>query len=89
VLVTGGSVSTVDLGWTESTRSLGLRFESERPPFADGRLHLRLDLTDEHGQAQYHSVDDARVFVIYPADDARGLVRVEGRWAPAAELERA
>jgi ABC-type polysaccharide/polyol phosphate transport system ATPase subunit len=89
VLVTGGGVSTAELGWTESTRSLPLRFDAERPPFADGRLHLRLDLVDATGETQYHSLDDARVFVIYPADDSRGLVRVEGRWAAAAELERA
>jgi ABC-type polysaccharide/polyol phosphate transport system ATPase subunit len=89
ILVTGGGVSTAELGWTESTRSLPLGFDAERPPFADGRLHLRLDLVDATGETQYHSLDDARVFVIYPADDSRGLVRVEGRWAAAAELERA
>ena len=89
VLVTGGGVSTAGLGWAGAGRALPLRFEVERPPFADGRLHIRLDLTDESGQTQYHSLDDARVFVVYPADDSRGLVRVEGRWTPSAELERA
>jgi lipopolysaccharide transport system ATP-binding protein len=88
ILVAGGAVSTAELGWAESTRSLPLRFEVERPPFSDGRLHLRVDLTDERGE-QYHSLDDALVFVVYPADDVRGLVRLEGRWAPAAELRRA
>ena len=39
--------------------TLPLRFEAERPPFADGRLHLRVDLTDESGETQYHSLDDA------------------------------
>ena len=89
VLVASGELSTDELGWSESTRTLPLRFEAERPPFADGRLHLRLDLTDESGETQYHSLDDARVFIVYPADDSRGLVRVEGRWVAAAELERA
>jgi ABC-type polysaccharide/polyol phosphate transport system ATPase subunit len=88
ILVTGGDVSTADHGWGAATRSLPLRFDAERPPFADGRLHLRLDLADERGETQYHSVDDARVFVVYPADGTRGLVRVEGRWSPAAEQER-
>ena len=86
ILVTGGDVSTAEHGWDGS--ALRLRFQAERPPFADGRLHLRLDLSDERGETQYHSLDDARVFVVYPADDARGLVRMEGRWLPAAELER-
>jgi lipopolysaccharide transport system ATP-binding protein len=89
VLVAGGAVSTRDLGWSDDTRALPLRFGAERSPFADGRLHLKLDLTDERGEAQYHSLDDAVVFVVYPAGDARGLVRVEGRWSLAAELERA
>jgi len=89
ILVAGGGVSTGELGWDDSTRSLPLRFDVERPPFADGRLHLRVDLTDERSEVQYHSLDDALVFVVYPADEARGLVRLEGRWTGAAELERA
>jgi ABC-type polysaccharide/polyol phosphate transport system ATPase subunit len=87
ILVAAGAVPTAGLGWDDG--GARLRFEVERPPFADGRLHLRVDLTDERGETQYHSLDDALVFVVYPADDARGLVRVEGRWAAAAELERA
>jgi ABC-type polysaccharide/polyol phosphate transport system ATPase subunit len=86
ILVAAGAVPTADLGWNGGAQ---LRFDVERPPFSDGRLHLRVDLTDESGETQYHSLDDALVFVVYPADDARGLVRVEGRWAAAAELERA
>ncbi len=88
ILVAAGAVSTAELGWSEGTRSLPLRFDADRPPFSDGRLHLRVDLTDERGEVQYHSLDDALVFVVYPADDVRGLVRLEGRWQPAAELER-
>jgi ABC-type polysaccharide/polyol phosphate transport system ATPase subunit len=81
ILVASGAASTSELGWDDDSRSLPLRFDAERPPFADGRLHLRLDLTDERGESQYHSVDDALVFVVYPADGNRGLVRLEGEWA--------
>jgi hypothetical protein len=88
VLVTAGEIANDELGWDNGTRSLPIRYDAERPPFADGRLHLRLDLTDATGQTPYHSMDDASVFVVYPADDGRGLVRLEGRWSPAAELER-
>ena len=87
ILVAGGAISTAELGWQNGTRVLPLRFEADRPPFADGRLHLRVDLTDERGETQYHSLDDALVFVIYPSDGARGLVRLEGRWLSAAEPE--
>src|SRR6185437_4675746 len=52
ILVAGGAVSTAKLGWENCTRVLPLRFEADRPPFADGRLHLRVDLTDEAGETQ-------------------------------------
>ena len=94
ILVAAGVVSTADLGWDETTRTLPMRFEVEHPPFSEGRLHFRVDLTDEHDGSQYHSLDDALVFVVYPADDARGLVRLDGSWSSAdsaahAELGRA
>ncbi|HLY93660.1 MAG TPA: ABC transporter ATP-binding protein [Gaiellaceae bacterium] len=89
VLAAAGAVDTAGLGWTDGTRALPLRFDSERPPFADGRLHLSVDLSDERRETQYHSVDDALVFLVYPADETRGLVRLEGRWTAAGELERA
>jgi ABC-type polysaccharide/polyol phosphate transport system ATPase subunit len=81
ILVAAGAVSTGALGWNGDTRALPLRFDSVRPPFADGRLHLRLDIGDERGETQYHSVDDALVFVVYPSDEGRGLVHLEGTWS--------
>ena len=94
VLAASGEISTAGLGWESDTRTLPLRYDVDRPPFADGTLHLRVDLTDDDGQTQYHSFDDARVFVVYPSDESRGLVRLDGRWSRedsplAAELERA
>ncbi|HLX20956.1 MAG TPA: ABC transporter ATP-binding protein [Gaiellaceae bacterium] len=81
ILVASGGVSTSGLGWNGDTRSLPLRFEADNPPFSDGRLHLRVDIGDEHGETQYHSIDDALVFVVYPADEGRGLVHLAGRWS--------
>jgi ABC-type polysaccharide/polyol phosphate transport system ATPase subunit len=81
VLVSAGAVSTSERGWNGGTQTLPLTFRSERPPFADGRFHLRLDVADERGETQYHSLDDALVFVVYPADEGRGLVRLEGTWS--------
>jgi len=80
VLASGGVASTKDLGWTDDTRRLPVRFTVARPPFSDGRLHLRVDLSGDQGDPQYHSLDDALVFIVYPADDARGLVLLEGSW---------
>ena len=50
-------------------------------PLADGRFHLRLGLTDETGERLYHWLDDALAFVVYPAGEERGVVRLEGRWS--------
>ncbi|HKI92156.1 MAG TPA: ABC transporter ATP-binding protein [Gaiellaceae bacterium] len=80
VLLATGALPTEELGWDDTTRRLPLRLEVDRPPFSDGRLHLRLDLTDPRGETQYHSLDDALVFVVYGGDE-RGLVRLDGRWA--------
>ena len=46
----------------------------------NGRFHLRLGLTDEGGEHVYHWRDDALVFVVYPGDDVRGVIRFEGTW---------
>ncbi|HEY2542904.1 MAG TPA: ABC transporter ATP-binding protein [Gaiellaceae bacterium] len=81
ILVASGAVSTDELGWNDDTRTLPLTFRSDNPPFSDGRLHLRLDVGDERGETQYHSLDDALVFVVYPADEGRGLVHLEGTWS--------
>ena len=81
ILVAAGAMMTAERGWHADTRSLPLRFDVARPPFADGRLHLRLDIADAAGDEQYHSLDDALVFVVYPADEGRGLVHLEGTWS--------
>jgi hypothetical protein len=80
LLVTGSGRSTAELGWDQQTTALGARFEVEQLPLADGRFHLRLGLTDEIGEQLYHWLDDALQFVVYPAGDERGVVRLEGRW---------
>jgi ABC-type polysaccharide/polyol phosphate transport system ATPase subunit len=57
-----------------------VRFDVEQLPLADGRFHLRLGLTDETAERLYHWLDDALTFVVYPAAEERGVVRLEGRW---------
>ncbi|HET7567790.1 MAG TPA: ABC transporter ATP-binding protein [Gaiellaceae bacterium] len=84
VLIASGAASTAELGWNGGTRSLPVRFQVARPPFSEGRLHLRLDLTDADAREQYHSLDDALVFVVYTDGDERGLVRLDGTWAAAS-----
>jgi ABC-type polysaccharide/polyol phosphate transport system ATPase subunit len=81
LLVAGSGQSTADLGWEQWTKTLAARFEVDQLPLADGRFHIRLGLTDEVGDHLYHWLDDALTFVVYPAGDERGVVRLEGRWA--------
>jgi ABC-type polysaccharide/polyol phosphate transport system ATPase subunit len=58
-----------------------VRFDVERLPLADGRFRLRLGLTDESGEQVFHWLDDAREFIVYPAGDDRGVVRLGGEWS--------
>jgi ABC-type polysaccharide/polyol phosphate transport system ATPase subunit len=81
LLLAGGSQPTAELGWSEDTAALTVRFDVEQLPLADGRFHVRLGLADATGERLYHWLDDALVFVVYPADDVRGTVRLDGRWS--------
>jgi ABC-type polysaccharide/polyol phosphate transport system ATPase subunit len=80
-LVAGDAVDLRTLGWDASPGEQVVRFEIGSLPLADGRFHLRLGLTDESGAHLYHWLDDALVFVVYPGDDERGVVRFEGSWS--------
>ena len=77
LLLAGGVQDTAGLGWNGGC---ALRFDVDELPLADGRFHLRLGLADESGEHLYHQLDDALAFVVYPAGEGRGLVRLEGRW---------
>ena len=79
-LVAGHAVDLRGLGWAGGNAARDVRFRIGALPLADGRFHLRLGLTDEHGEHVYHWLDDALVFVVYPGDDVRGVVRFEGTW---------
>ena len=81
LLLAGGAQSASQLGWSDGTTSFPVRFEIERLPFADGRFLVRLGLTDESGEHLYHWLDQAATFVVYPAGDVAGTVRLEGRWS--------
>jgi ABC-type polysaccharide/polyol phosphate transport system ATPase subunit len=68
-----------------------VRFDVDELPLADGHFRVRLGLTDEGGERVYHWLDDALEFIVYPAGESRGVVRLEGRWSReeiAAQAER-
>jgi ABC-type polysaccharide/polyol phosphate transport system ATPase subunit len=80
-LMSAGSQDTAELGWEEAPGETVYRLDVERLPLAEGRFHLRFGLVDAAGEHLYHWLDDAVAFVVYPGEDVRGLVRVEGRWS--------
>jgi ABC-type polysaccharide/polyol phosphate transport system ATPase subunit len=80
-LVAGEAVDLRSIGWDTARGSeQAVRYALGSLPLADGRFHLRLGLTDESGEHLYHWLDDALVFIVYPGDDERGVVRIEGTW---------
>jgi ABC-type polysaccharide/polyol phosphate transport system ATPase subunit len=93
-LVAAGTQDTGELGWEEEAGECIFRFDVEQLPLADGRFHLRFGLVDAAGEHLYHWLEDAVAFVVYPGEEVRGIVRLEGRWsreeiAAAAEMEPA
>ena len=63
------------------TASASCATTSHRLPLSDGRFHLRLGLADATGERVLHWLDDALTFLVYPAGEERGVVRLEGSWA--------
>jgi hypothetical protein len=81
LLVAAGVLQTGELGWEPDTTTLAARFDVDSLPLADGRFHVRLGLSDETGGELYHWLDEALTFVVYPGGEARGVVRLDGRWS--------
>jgi ABC-type polysaccharide/polyol phosphate transport system ATPase subunit len=79
-LIAADAVDLGALGWTHAAGVDTIRLDIESLPLAEGRFHLRLGLTDETGERLYHWLDDALVFIVYPGDGERGVVRFEGSW---------
>jgi ABC-type polysaccharide/polyol phosphate transport system ATPase subunit len=78
LLVASDVLDTRGVGWAEGTREL--RYDVDRLPLSDGRFHLRLGLADATGERLLHWLDDALTFLVYPAGEEGGVVRLEGSW---------
>jgi len=55
---------------------------------SDGLFRLSVALGDPRSTRQYHRVDPAAEFTVFPDENSRGWFRFEGEWS-AAEPERA
>jgi ABC-type polysaccharide/polyol phosphate transport system ATPase subunit len=81
MVLAAGATDTAELGWRESEGPRTVRLDVDRLPLADGRFHLRFEVVDAGGQHLYHWLDDALRFVVYPADGAQGMVKIDSRWS--------
>ena len=78
-------LDTGSVGWAEGARRL--RYDVAHLPLSDGRFHLRLGLADAGGERLLHWLDDALTFLVYPAGEERGVVRLEGSWTAEENTE--
>ena len=81
LLVASDSVDTATLGFDKTAGVRSLRYDIDRLPLAEGRFHLRLGLADATGERLLHWLDDALTFLVYPAGEERGTLRLDGRWS--------
>ena len=81
MVLAAGTQDASELGWAEAAGPRSVRFEVDRLPLADGRFHMRFEVADAEGRHLYHWLDDALRFIVYPADGAEGLVKIDARWS--------
>lgn len=71
------------IGWDEEPGARSLVFEVPRLPLADGIFTLGVTVSDSDSGRLYHRIDRAAEFLVYPDDERRGAIRLDGRWALA------
>jgi ABC-type polysaccharide/polyol phosphate transport system ATPase subunit len=85
----GASEATAEeLGW-ESGRNREVCFEVPRLPLSDGLFRLSVALGDPHSTRQYHRLDPAAEFTVFPDEYNRGWFRFEGDWSLVESKRRA
>jgi homopolymeric O-antigen transport system ATP-binding protein len=79
LLVAEELVETAAFGWDGSGNGLGLRLDVAAPPLQFGRFDLTLALLGDDGRL-LDRLPRGIPFLVYPDDESRGLVRLEGTW---------
>jgi ABC-type polysaccharide/polyol phosphate transport system ATPase subunit len=87
-LLGASETAAEELGWSPTDGEQEVRFEVSRLPLSDGLFRLSVALGDPRSTRQYHRVDPAAEFTVFPDENSRGWFRFEGEWS-AAEPERA
>ena len=79
LLVAEDAVDTGGLGWDGSADGLTLRLDVPAPPLQFGRFDVTLALVSDDGRLLDRLARPVSLLV-YPDDESRGLVRLEGTW---------
>ena len=79
LLVAEDLVETARLGWDPASNGLGLRLDVGAPPLQFGRFEVTLALIGDDGRLLDRLARPIPLLV-YPDDESRGLVRLEGTW---------
>src|SRR5262245_56443312 len=79
LLVAEELVETEGLGWDASENGLALRLDVPAPPLQFGRFDLTLALLGDDGRL-LDRLPRSIPLLVYPDDESRGLVRLEGTW---------
>jgi homopolymeric O-antigen transport system ATP-binding protein len=79
LLVAEEIVDTRAFGWNGAGDGLSLRLDVPAPPFQFGRFDLGLALVGDDGRL-LDRLPRPIPLLVYPDDESRGLVRLEGTW---------
>jgi ABC-type polysaccharide/polyol phosphate transport system ATPase subunit len=82
LLVAEELVETGALGWDGAGEGLELRLDVAAPPLQFGRFDLTLALVGDDGRL-LDRLPQPIPLLVYPDDESRGLVRLEGTWRRA------
>jgi ABC-type polysaccharide/polyol phosphate transport system ATPase subunit len=84
LLVAEELVETGALGWDGAGEGLELRLDVAAPPLQFGRFDLTLALVGDDGRL-LDRLPQPIPLLVYPDDESRGLVRLEGTWRRATK----
>jgi ABC-type polysaccharide/polyol phosphate transport system ATPase subunit len=76
------------LGWDGSPGTTELLFSSSNLPLVDGRFQLSVALSHADSAQQFHRLDPALDFTVFPDKDQRGWFRFEGDWSLVSSPSR-
>ena len=84
-LLVAEDVAATELhGWDGSGSDLTLRFDVASPPLQFGRFEVTLALVSDDGRL-LDRLPRSLPLLVYPDDESRGLVRLEGTWRRGAK----